>query len=160
MNIDRVKPLVTLTHLTSLTKIQTEILRLHKDVLQPPPQLQTPPNKRCWSKWFDFHNNHGHIYHWHVQGSHTWSQKVHQGWSIKVVYHLLQRLRTIYRIYQEQEEVQTSITKRDDRTNDNEDHPNGGISSHTTPIQCESTIRTLSLTIVRTTTTNDSSRTT
>lgn len=33
-------PIVIVSQLTHLTKSQTEILNLHKDVLRPPPQLQ------------------------------------------------------------------------------------------------------------------------
>lgn len=56
----QMEPKVNPSQLAPLNKSRTEIFSLCKNVLHLPLQLQAPANKRDRSKWWDFHNNHGH----------------------------------------------------------------------------------------------------
>lgn len=60
INKEKMESKVNPFQLTSLIRSWAEFLNQHKDLLHPPPQLQTLPIKRNISKWFDFHNDHGH----------------------------------------------------------------------------------------------------
>lgn len=59
-NKGRVELRLSNQQLTLLTKIGTEILSIHPDVLQNPPPLMSPPNKRNYHVFCEYHNDQGH----------------------------------------------------------------------------------------------------